>query len=185
MSLLELVIVIIVGLLMIMSTLPTFISSKQRDLAVLIYSHLVSLDKALWNIDLILKQNDPNLDIPRPNSCSLSAPCNLVCGAKPYLWKNLPDYGSVKDQLYDNFLDPRARYHKLFSKYNAYLVYQDLGGGKIEYSQICLQVGSDLGKKIRAIDGGDKITLNGNTICYQLNQGAGYTLITKDYTCQY
>jgi hypothetical protein len=185
MTLLELAIVMLVGLLMIISTLPSFIATKQRDIANLIYSHLVTLDKALWNIDFILYTNDSNLHIPRPSSCSVNRPCNLVCGAKPYLWKNLSDYSGVRDQLYDNFLDPRGKYKGVFTKYRAYLVYQNLGGGRYKYTEICLNVGREIGRRIRALDGGSRVTLSGDTICYQLNQGAGYEFVTKNYNCQY
>jgi hypothetical protein len=182
MSLIELAVVILLGMLMMASVLPSYIATKKRTLAQAIYAHLVSLYKALWNIDMILKANDSNLNIPKPNSCSASEVCNLICGAKPYLWKNLPDYQSVKDQLVDNFLDPRGRYKNIFSKFNAYAVYQYSGGNYI-YTQICLQVGRDIGRMIVALDGGENTNLSGNTLCYRLNEGAGYTLTPKNYNC--
>ena len=115
---------------------------------------------------MILKANDPNLYIPRPSSCSVSDGCNLLCAATPFRWKNLPDYAGVKDQLYDNYLDPRGNYRSLFRKYGAYLTYTDLGGGLVRYERVCLRLGNSLAQRVRALDGGENYRFGGHTLLY-------------------
>ena len=169
---------------MLTASFPQFLTTMRRQVAESIYSHLVTVDKALWNIDFILKANDPNLDIPRPNSYSQSAFQNIICAAEPYRWKNLPDYSSVKDQLYDNFLDPRGRYVAVFSKYSAYLIYSQMSDEKVKYLQICLDVkNEETAERIKALDGSKRIQVSGTEICYDLNNGAGFEMVKKKYSC--
>jgi hypothetical protein len=181
--LVELAIALLIAILLIISTTPNFIAFSQRQVAEAVYSHLVTVDKALWNIDMILKANDPNLYIPRPSSCSIRDVCNILCGATPFRWKHLSDYAEVRDQLYDNYLDPRGNYRALFSKYDAYLSYRYLGRGFVKYERICLRLGNALAQRVRALDGGERTTVSGDTLCYSFNEGAGYTFTTKSYTC--
>ena len=183
MPLLEIVIAMLIALLGIMSTLPQFMASIKQEIVNTITAHLLTLDKALWNIDLTLKASDPNLKIPRPQSCSVSAYCNLICASEPYRWKNLPDYANVKNDLYSNYLDPRGRYFAVFRKYNAYLNYINEGNGVYKYTEICLNVSSDIARRVQARLGNTKVVLTQNGFCYKLNNGAGYELITRSYPC--
>jgi len=183
MPLLEIVIAMLIVFLGVMSTLPQFMASIKGEIVNTITAHLLTIDKALWNIDLTLKASDPNLKIPRPQSCSVNAYCNLVCASEPYRWKNLPDYSSVKNDLYDNYLDPRGRYFAVFQKYNAYLTYTNLGSGNIKYREICLRVENDIARRVQAKLGNDKVRITTDGFCYSLNNGAGYEMVSRSYSC--
>lgn len=183
MQFLEIVIALFITFLAITATLPQFMSTIKQQIVDAITAHLLTLDKALWNIDLTLKSVDPNLRIPRPQSCSVNAYCNLICASEPYRWKNLPDYSSVRNDLYDNYLDPRGRYFAVFQKYNAYLTYTNLGGGVIRYDEICLRVERDIARRVQARLGNNKVRITANGFCYSLNNGAGYEMVSRSYSC--
>ncbi|RUM32391.1 MAG: hypothetical protein DSY42_01100 [Aquifex sp.] len=174
-TLIELVITLVVLAIMLTFFVnQVSVPELKRKMADSIIGHVVALDTALMNVDMQLKVESPNLNFPIPNP---NDPRDLLCVVRPYLWKNLPGYNTVAPYLLDNYLDVRADFVRLFRTFPPSVT---VSGGRIR--RICLRV-SDAEVRQYVVAGNSNFVINGNNVCYNLNAGAGYRYVVRNYNC--